>query len=187
MLYTIIAISPEVEDFVLELQIESDSTFADLHTLIRNTCEWEPYKPSVFYVCDDRWHRERAIPETGYEYDTMDEVELGDLLEDEGQRLQYLFDRENGRMLLLEVSHISYGKHIDEPCCRRSHGTPPALIVAETAPGGAAKQAPLSTDDLLAQLNAAALADDDDDIEPTDDELFDIEEIDLEGFDVTEG
>ena len=30
------------------------------------------------------------------------------------------------------------------------------------------------------------MADDDDDIEPTDDELFDIEEIDLEGFDVTE-
>ena len=31
------------------------------------------------------------------------------------------------------------------------------------------------------------MADDDDDIEPTDDELFDIEELDLEGFDFNEG
>lgn len=186
MLYTITAISPEVEDFVIELQIESDATFADLHTLIRDTCGWGPSEPSVFYICDERWHRDRAIPETGYEYDTMDEVELGDHLEDEGQRMQYLFDRANGRLLLLEVSHISYGKHIDEPCCRRRHGEPPVLVAPASPLAEAADEAPLSTADLLAQLNAAALADDED-IEPTDDDLFDIEEIDLEGFDVTEG
>ena len=181
MLYTIIAVSPEVEDFIIELQIESDATFEELHKLIRSACGWGPHKPATFYVCDDRWHRERAIPESGYEFDTMDEVELGDLLEDEGQRMQYVFDPDEGRALLLEVSHISYGKHIDEPLCRRSRGTAPELIV-EKAPTGAA-----SREDLLAQLNAAALAEDDDDIEPTDDELFDIEEIDLEGFDFTEG
>ena len=183
MLYTIIAVSPEVEDFVVELQIESDATFEDLHKLIRTSCGWGPYKPSTFYVCDDRWRRERTIPERSYEYDTMDEVELGDLLEDEGQRMQYVFDAEEGRYLLLEVSHISYGKHVDEPLCRRSRGTAPELII-EKAPTGAGTK-----EELLAQLNAAALAseEDDDDIEPTDDELFDIEEIDLEGFDFTEG
>lgn len=182
MLYTITAVSPEVEDFAIELQIESDATFADLHRLIRRTCGWGEYKPSIFYVCDDRWRRERAIPESGYEDDTMDEVELGDLLEDEGQRLQYLFDPEEGRGLLMEVSHISYGKHIDEPLCRRQHGMSPTLVIEKTV----VSKGPKSTEELLAELNAAAMADDDDDIEPTDDELFDIEEIDLEGFDVTE-
>ena len=181
MLYTITAVSPEVEDFAIELQIESDATFADLHELIRKTCNWEPHKPSTFYVCDERWHRERTIPERSFEYDTMDEVELGDLLEDEGQRLQYIFDPDEARGLLLEVTHISYGKHIDEPLCRRSHGTPPPLVIEHIE-----RQAPKSTEELLAELNAAALGDDDD-IEPTDDELFDIEEIDLEGFDFTEG
>ena len=181
MLYTITAASPETEDFAIELQIESDATFADLHELIRHTCQWGPHKPSTFYVCDERWHRERTIPESGFEYDTMDEVELGDLLEDEGQRLQYIFDPDEGRGLLLEVSHISYGKHIDQPSCRRRHGTPPALVIQR-----AERQAPKTTEELLATLNAAALADDED-IEPTDDDLFDIEEIDLEGFDFTEG
>lgn len=183
MLLTITAVSPEVEDFAIELLIESDATFQDLHRLIREACGWGPSKPAVFYVCDDRWRRRKTIPERSYEYDTMDEVELGDYLEDEGQRLQYLFDPDESRGLLLEVSHIAFSRHIDEPTCRRSHGTAPALErIKEEAPQGPTRE------ELLAQLNAAALAgDDDDDIEPTDDELFDIEELDLEGFDFNEG
>ncbi len=185
MLYTITAVSPEVEDFVIELQIESDATFADLHRLIREVCEWGPHKPSTFYICDERWRRERTIPEKSFEDDTMEEVELGDLLDDEGQRLQYIFDAEAKRGLLLEVSHISYGKHIDAPLCRRQHGQAPQLLVPPASAEGLNKPSTLTNDQLLAELNAAALADDDD-IEPTDDELFDIEEIDLEGFDFTE-
>ena len=134
MLYTITVVSPEVEDFVVELLIESDATFADLHQLIRDTCGWGPHKPSTFYICDHRWHHERAIPEKSYEDETMDEVELGDLLDDEGQRLQYVFDAAESRGLLLEVTHISYGKHIDEPHCRRSHGTPPPLQIESPEP-----------------------------------------------------
>ncbi len=181
MLYTITAVSPEVEDFAVELLIESDATFADLHNLIRQSCGWGAFKPSTFYVCDHHWHPEHTIRESGFEDDTMDEVELGDFLDDEGQRMQYIFDPDEGRGLLLEVSRIAYGKHIDEPTCRRSHGVAPAL---EQEP--VATEAPKTTQDLLAELNAAALADDDD-IEPTDEDLFDIGEIDLEGFDFTEG
>ena len=183
MLLTITAVSTEVEDFAIELFIESDATFLDLHNLIRQTCGWGTGKPATFYVCDDRWRRRKTIPEKSYEYDTMDEVELGDCLEDEGQRLQYVFDPENRRGLLLEVTRISFNRHIDEPTCRRSAGTPPALeLLKEEAPEGP------SPEELLAQLNAAALAsDDDDDLEPTDEELFDIEELDLEGFDFNEG
>ena len=185
MLYTITVVSPEVEDFDLELQMESSATFADLHRLIRESCGWKgddadrTPQPATFYVCDDRWRRERKIPEKSFEDDTMDDVELGDLLDDEGQRLQYIFDPAAQRGLLLEVSRIAYGKHIDAPHCRRSHGTAPALFIERAAP-----KAAKSTEELLAELNAAALADDDP--EPTDDDLFDIEELDLEGFDFTE-
>lgn len=179
MLYTITAVSPEVEDFAIELLIESDATFADLHRLIRDTCGWGVHKPSAFHLCDERWHRERTIPERSMEYDTMDEVELGDLLEDEGQRMQYVFDPERGRGLLMEISRIAYGKHIDQPTCRRRHGEPPLLTLPQEE-----RHVP-TTEEILAQLNAAALADDDD-TEPTDEELFELEELDPEGFDFTE-
>ena len=188
MLLTITAVSPEVEDFAIELLIESDSTFEDLHRLIRQTCQWEGGNPAIFYVCDDRWRRRKTIPEKSYEYDTMDEVELGEHIEDEGQRLQYIFDPDTNRGLLLEVTRISFNHHVDEPTCRRSHGTAPALQLIKEA---AAPKA-TSREELLAQLNAAALADsglldDEDEIEPSDEELFDIEELDLEGYDFNEG
>lgn len=194
MLYTITVVSPEAEDFDLELQIESDATFADLHHLVRESCGWtadQSAQPSTFYVCDDRWHRRKTIPEKSLEDDTMDEVELGDHLEDEGQRLIYLFDPDEARKLLMEVTRISYGKHIDAPLCRRKHGTAPALVALAAIPGGSASalEAPVSSASLLAELNAAALAAeglDDDEPEPTDDDLFDMDEIDMEGFDFTE-
>ncbi len=207
MLYTITAVSPEVEDFAIELQIESDSTFADLHDLIRQTCGWGSFKPATFYVCDDRWHRDRTIPESGYEDDTMDEVELGDFLEDEGQRLQYIFDPDEDRGLLLEVSSISYGKHIDTPICRRSHGVAPSLNPVSPSidsatllqkgnrpvPGGSPVTSPegsfvtVPEGSFVTVPEGSPEGDDDDYLEPTDDDLFDIEEIDLEGFDFTEG
>lgn len=180
MLYTITAVSPEVEDFAIELQIESDATFAELHRLIRQTCGWGEGQPSTFHLCDERWHREHSIPERSMEDDTMADVELGDCLEDEGQRLQYIFDPDGRRGLLLEVTRIAYGKHIDQPTCRRSHGEAPPLVLQREE-----VHVP-TTEEILAQLNAAALADEDDDIEPTDEELFELEELDPEGFDFTE-
>ena len=182
MLLTITAVSPEVEDFALELLIEGDATFADLHDLIRRTCGWGQFKPATFYVCDSLWHREREIPESSFEYDTMDEVELEDLLEDEGQRMQYVFDPDEERALLLEVSRISFSKNIDEPTCNRSHGTAPDLLLTDEP------EKPMSTADLLKQLNAAALGiDEEEDSEPDDDEGFDPEEFDPEGYTIDEG
>ena len=194
MLYTITVASSEVEDFILVLQIESHSTFEDLHRLIRKECGWGEGKPSIFYLCDHRWRREKAIPERSLEDDIMADVELGDLLDDEGQRLQYVFDAKARRWLLLEVSAIAYGRHIDAPLCRRRHGEAPLLdgeaAEAPVAPDAAAPRAARSTSnaDLLAQLTAAALAiDADDDAEAIiDDDDFDPEELDPEGFDITE-
>ncbi|MBQ7443364.1 MAG: hypothetical protein IJS59_05795 [Bacteroidaceae bacterium] len=186
MLYTITAASPEVEDFVAELQIESHATFEDLHRLIRSTCGWAGGKPSTFYICDHRWRRERAIPEKSREDDVMADVELGDLLDDEGQRMQYVFDPQERRGLLLEVTAIAYGRHIDAPTCRRRHGQAPPLTTADADTPNTSNTS--DTSDLLAQLTAAALAIDDSDSHDTicDDSDFDPEELDPEGFDITE-
>ena len=192
MLYTITAVSPEVEDFAIELQIESDATFADLHALIRETCGWGHFKPATFYLCDHRWHRDRNIPEDSYEDDTMDVLELGDFLEDEGQRLQYVFDPDENRGLLLEVSHISYGRHIDEPTCRRRHGSAPALVPESpaTVPGSVTPSGSVTVPSGSVSVPEGSPEGlsllDDDDLEPTDDDLFDIEELDPEGFDINE-
>ncbi len=180
MVLTFTVASPEVDDFVLELKLNSDATFRDLHDLIRETCGWGRHKESAFYVCDHRWHPERTIREHGLEDDTMDDVELGDVLDDEGQRMQYVFDEAAERGLLMELSHIAYGQSIALPHCSRRHGEAPALIIETPA-----KPAPLTQEQLLAALQAAQ-ADNDDDMEPADDDLFDMSELDMEGFDFSE-
>lgn len=187
MLLTITIASPEVEDFVAEVRIESHCTFADLHKTMHKAFGWEPDQPTTFYVCDHRWHPECSIPEVSDDRDTMDDVELGDLLEDEGQRIQYVFNPAERRGLLMEVSAIAFGKHIDEPKLRK-HGTPPPYSIAE--PEEEPLQAPTTTSqaELLAQLNAAALGmdDEEDDYEPEDTSDFDPEEFDPEGYEVSE-
>jgi hypothetical protein len=183
MLLSFTVASKEIEDFVLKLQIDGDDTFADLNRLIRETC-WPGVpvpQPALFYVCDDRWHPEHIIPETGdYEHDSMDEIRLSELLEDEGQRLIYDFDHEAGRHLIMEVSSISYGQHADEGTCRHRSGEPPALVEEEAMP---------SVDSLLAQLNASALgsfSDEEDDEREEDFDGFNDDELDLEGFEISE-
>lgn len=181
MVLTLTVASKEVEDFVLNVKIDSDATFADLNRVIREACGWTDAIPATIYVCDDRWHPRTAIPEVGdYEHDSMDEVELGGHLEDEGQRLLYLFDPEEKRHLLMEVSRIAFGESLEHPR-HRLYGTAPEQVLTPE-PSTIA-----SPTDLLAQLNAAALGEmDDEDEEESDDfEGFDPEEFDPEGFEIS--
>lgn len=186
MLLTITIASPEIEDFVAEVLIESQYTFADLHQVMQKAFGWQAEQPTTFYVCDNRWQPEHAIPEVSDDRDTMADIELGDLLEDEGQRLQYVFNPAECRGLLMEVSAIAFGKHVDEPRLRK-HGTPPPYSIAEPEEEEVQPSATTSEKDLLAQLNAAALGmDDEDDYEPEDTSDFDPEEFDPEGYEVSE-
>lgn len=186
MLLTLTVASTEVEDFVAELQLEGHSTFAELHRLMHRAFGWQPSQPTMFYICDHRWRPERVVPEVSEEHDTMSEVELGDLLEDEGQRMQYMFNPEERRGLLIEVSGVSFGKHLDEPRVRRQHGTPPPYSISEEEEEE--PQATMSNADLLAQLNAQALGldDNEEDYDPEDTDDFDSNELDMEGYEVSE-
>jgi len=182
MVLTLTIASKEVEDFVLKIKIDADATFADLQEVIREGCGWSHALPAAFYVCDERWHPEHYIPEEGdYEHDAMNEVELGSLLEDEGQRLLYQFDQENNRHLLMEVTRVIFGDSLDEPH-HRLYGAAPELILEPEEP------APTNAD-LIAALNAAALGelDEDEEEERDDFEGFDPEEFDSEGYEISEG
>ena len=183
MVLTFTIASKDVEDFVLNVKIDADATFADLQYEIRQACGWADDVPASFFVCDDRWHPHTHIPEVAdFEHDSMAEVALGDHLEDEGQRMLYVFDPDGQRHLLMEVSRIAYGDTLDAPR-HRLHGTAPEqVLLPEPEPTSSAA-------DLLAQLNAAALGDlDEDDEEERDDfEGFDPEEFDPEGFEISEG
>lgn len=130
-----------------------------------------------FFVCDEEWHPEHRVLQTdkGYAADEdiylMDETRLGDLLEDEGQRLAYRFDPESRRLLLLEVCKTSFGETLDAPLIRK-RGEAPMQMLMEDEP----LTQPTSDTSNNEDLEETFYGDDD----------YEADELDEEGFDVIE-
>ena len=132
MIYKFVLISDEVDDFVVEFLIESDATFLDLHELIRSTCGYTDDPQACFYLCDGMWDPQQRIPQEDDMTSRADEdvylmrsTRLSELVEDQGQRISYVFDSLNDRRFYLELMGITFGKHLLKATCNRRHGTPP--------------------------------------------------------------
>jgi hypothetical protein len=59
----------------------------------------------------------------------MENTVLEDLLEEERQKLLYVFDQLSDRMFFIELREIITGKDIDKPCCIVSEGNPPIQFI----------------------------------------------------------
>lgn len=142
MTLRITLMSGEVEDFAHEYKIDANATFADLHRLILTSCGYEELPGQRFFICDDNWHPRTRILLTDEENVNIDEdvllmedTDLGDHLEDEGQRLAYRFDPESRRMFLMELTETSFGQPAPEggKLCRRV-GQPPVQLLQGEEP-----------------------------------------------------
>lgn len=124
--------SQEKEDFVLEILIDSDAKFSELHQLILNDSHYSEHPKQCFLICDEQWrvkHRInlRDIEDIGYDEDVnlMSHTRIGDFLEDEGQRLAYIFDPEGKRFFLMELTENVFGRTEKKAIVNRRHGKAP--------------------------------------------------------------
>jgi len=128
-----------------------------------------------FFICDDDWEKEQEITledmGTSSDEDSyiMKETKLSDLLEDEKQKLLYVFDPLSERVFFIELSEIITGKDLDNAICSRKAGEAP-------------KQT-LDFDEMMAN-NGGNL---DLDENFYGDQDFDMEDFDPEGFDMGSG
>ena len=125
--------SQEVEDFVPELKIDADATFLDLHKLIQEACGYDDRQRHSFLICDDEWRvrthiRQSDTGNVGIDEDLylMEDTALGNFLEEEGQRLAYIFDPEGKRFFLMELTENIFGQPQPTPIVSRRHGQAPA-------------------------------------------------------------
>ena len=136
MIYRFTLISDEVDDFVREIQIDPEATFYDFHEAIVKSVGYTNDQMTSFFICDDDWSKNTEI--TLVEMDTTSEVDnyimedtrLEELLEDEHQKLLFVFDYMTERAFFMELREIVPGKDLDAPICSKSVGTPPAQIVS---------------------------------------------------------
>lgn len=135
MIFRFLLLSDEVEDFKREIQIDADATFFDLHKAILKSVDYKDGEMTSFFICGDDWEKQQEITlvemDTSSEEDsyTMESSVLNDFLEDERQKLMYVFDYMTERAFFMELREIIPGKDLDEPVCTKSIGTAPPQTV----------------------------------------------------------
>ncbi len=175
MVYKFRIISDEADDFLREIKIDSEATFYDLHEAILKSAGYKDDQMTSFFICDDDWEKEIEITLEDMgggssEEDTfvMKETPLSELLEDEKQKLLYVFDPLAERVFFIELSEIITGKDLQKAVCSRKEG-----------------EAPKQTIDFDEQMNANTSLDLDENFYG--DQEFDMDDFDPDGFDMGGG
>ena len=98
MIYKFRIVSDEVDNFKREICIDSDATFLELHDAILDSVGFTKDQMTSFFICDDDWEKktEVTLMDMGKDSDEdtwiMASTRLSELIEDEGQRLVFVFD-----------------------------------------------------------------------------------------------
>jgi hypothetical protein len=170
MVFRFLLLSDEEDDFKREIRIDSSNTFFDLHQAIIKSVGYKDGEMTSFFICGDDWEKEKEI--TLIEMDTnadedsyiMEDCVLEDLLEEERQKLIYVFDYLTERAFYIELAEIITGKTLDAPKCTLSEGEAPEQTVEFEM-----IEAKSSTFDIGENFYG--------------DEGYDMDELDSEGFD----
>lgn len=135
MVFRFLILSDEVDDFKREIKIDAEATFLDLHDAILNSVGYTKDQMCSFFICDDDWSKNTEITlvemDTTSEVDNyiMEETRLEELLEDEHQKLMFVFDYMTERAFFMELREIKPGKDLDKAVISKSIGLPPAQTV----------------------------------------------------------
>lgn len=174
MIYRFTLISDESDEFIREIQIDPEATFYDFHESLLKSVGYTNDQMTSFFICDDDWEKEKEITleamDDNPEIDSwvMKETRLNDLIEDEKQKLLYVFDYMTERCFFIELTEIITGKEIKGAKCTKKEGEAPKQIMdfEEMAAAGGSLD-----------LDENFYGDQD----------FDMEDFDTDGFDVNDG
>lgn len=176
MQYLIRVKCDEVEGFRRDILIDEDANFLDLSKAILKSVNYPDDQMTSFYICNDSWERREQITRedcreaSAADMDvlTMSDTSLAEFLDNEGiTRMEYIFDPFCERAFNLRV--ISEEPGFGEAEIVKSVGKAPKQL----GDMDAATAAILGGGDLDLDSDFA-------------DNLFSDDELDLEGFEITE-
>jgi hypothetical protein len=135
MVYKFKLVSDEVSNFSREIEIDANSTFLQLRNAILDSVDYTKDDIDSFFLCDDEWQREEEITleDMGSSSDQdiwlMEDTPLNELIEEEGQKLVFVFDYFTERSFFMEMKEAVPGKHLSDPICTVKRGKAPAQNV----------------------------------------------------------
>ena len=116
MVYRFIIGSEESENFKLEIVIDAADTFMRLRNAILDAAGYSKDQMDSFFICDDEWNNEKEITymDMGTDSDEdiwlMEDTPLEELVEDEGQKLKFVFDYMTDRYFYMRLKETMPGK-----------------------------------------------------------------------------
>ena len=175
MVYKSRIISDEVDDFLREIKIDSEASFFDFHEAILKSTGYKDDQMTSFFICDDDWEKEIEVTledmgNSSSEEDSfvMKDTPLSELVEDEKQKLIYVFDPLAERVFFIELSEIITGKDLEHAICSRKEGNPP--------------QQTIDFEEQMANNTSLDLGED-----FYGDQEYNIDELDDEGYEMSDG
>ena len=110
MVYRFKLVSDEVSNFSREIEIDSENTFLQLRNAILESVNFTKDELDSFFLCNDEWEREEEITledmgtsASDQDLWLMESTPLSELIEDEGQKLSFVFDYFTERSFCLEL------------------------------------------------------------------------------------
>ena len=151
MIYRFTIISDEVDDFVREIQIDPEATFFDFHEAILKSVGYANDQMTSFFICDDDWEKEKEVTleemDDNPEIDSwvMKETPISELIEDEKQKLLYVFDYMTERCFFIELTEIITGKDMNGAKCTKPEKLPNRLLILKKWPQPVARSTSTKT------------------------------------------
>lgn len=178
MVYRFKLVSDEVSNFSREIEIDSESTFLQLRNAILESVNYTKDELDSFFLCNEDWEREEEITledmgnlSSDEDLWLMESTPLSELIEDEGQKLTFVFDYLTERSFFMELKEMIPSRNLVEPICTIKRGKAPEQTVnlQEFESKIDAKAQQTSLEDLA--------------IEQIDEDAFDEEDLE-DGFDI---
>lgn len=136
MIYRFKLVSDEVSNFAREIEIDSENTFLQLRNAVLDSVDFSKDELDSFFLCDDDWQRQEEITleDMGVnvsDQDTwlMEDTPLSELIEDEGQKLSFVFDYITERSFFMELKELIPGRKLVEPVCTFKKGKAPLQTI----------------------------------------------------------
>lgn len=136
MIFRFIMLSDEVDDFRREFKLDAEATFLDLHNVIVESVGYKSGEMASFFICEDDWSKDTEITlvemDTSSEVDSiiMEDTKLSEFLEDEKQKLMYVFDYMSERAFFMELREIEFGENLGKAEISKSIGNAPEQFLA---------------------------------------------------------
>ena len=135
MVYRFKLVSDEVNNFSREYEIDSTASFLQLRNTILDSVDYSQEDFNSFFLCDDEWnkHEEITLEDMGSSSDKdiwiMGDTPLNELIEEDGQKLIFVFDYLTDRAFFMEMKESFPGRSLSDPMCVMKRGKAPAQYV----------------------------------------------------------